>query len=118
MTGKDSRMTKKSSQSIAEEVAKQITTLRLSRAWTRQNLADASGVNVHTLKRFERSGQISLDRLIAICQVLGIADELERLFKPRQRISVDHWKAPKQPQRKRGLRRDARRKILIPIETE
>ena len=42
---------------IAEEIAKRVTALRLQRAWTREVLAEQSGVNVYTLKHFERTGQ-------------------------------------------------------------
>lgn len=93
---------------LASEIAKRITTLRLEKAWTRQTLADQSGVNVHTLKRFERTGQIALERLIAICQSLEMVHELERLFKPRQRVDINNWEVPNKPQRKRGRRRDAK----------
>jgi len=94
---------------IAMDIAKRLTALRLSKAWTRQTLAEKTGVNVHTLKRFERTGQISFERLIAICQTLDVSHELERLFKPRHRVCVDDWQINDQTVlRKRGRRRTAR----------
>lgn len=89
---------------ICKDLAKRLTAVRLHKAWTREVLAKMAGVNVHTLKRFERTGQISLERLIALSQALDIHHEVERLFKPRHRIDVDNWQAVSQPARKRGKR--------------
>src|SRR5690348_207243 len=89
------------------ELAKRLTAIRLKKTWTREMLADHADINVHTLKRFERTGQISLERLIAIAKSLDVLLEIERLFKPRHRIDIHNWAAIAEPMRKRG------RKILI-----
>ena len=91
---------------IARDIAKRVTALRLQKAWTREVLAEQSGVNVYTLKHFERTGQISLHRLIAISSALEVNTEVERLFKPRHRVDVDNWSLLEpQTTRKRGRRR-------------
>lgn len=90
---------------ICVELAKRLTAIRLQKTWTREVLAKNANINVHTLKRFERTGQISLERLIAICGALENQQEVERLFKPRQRIDVENWQAAMQPTRKRGKRK-------------
>ena len=90
---------------ICKDLAKRLTAMRLQKAWTRETLAFNAQINVHSLKRFERTGQISLARLIAIAQALDAHQEIERLFKPRQRIDVDHWQAITLPSRKRGKRK-------------
>lgn len=90
---------------IARDIAKRVTALRLQKAWTREVLAEQSGVNVYTLKHFERSGQISLHRLIAISHALEMSTELERLFKPRHRVDMNNWSLEPQTTRKRGRRR-------------
>lgn len=95
-------MSGKTSSEIAIELAKRLKTLRLLRAWTREELAERSGVNIYSLKRFERTGQISLDRLLAIAQTLDVVQECERLFKPRQRINIDNWQFESQIIRQRG----------------
>ena len=79
-------MTEKIPAEICQQIAKRLTAIRLQNAWTRETLAQKAGVNIHTLKRFERSGQISLERLVAICDALDMGHELERVFKPRQRV--------------------------------
>ena len=49
----------KSSTTVMHELADRIRALRLRKKWTRETLADHSDVNVYSLKRFERTGQIS-----------------------------------------------------------
>ena len=89
---------------ISLQIAKRMSALRLQRAWTRDELAKRTGVNVHTLKRFERSGQISLPRLISICNALDILEDLLRAFKPRQRVNIQDWQVPQNKSRQRGRR--------------
>lgn len=89
---------------LAMQIAKRLTAMRLQKEWTREKLASLSGVNVHTLKHFERSGQISFERLIAICQSLNISHEIERVFKPRHRVDVENWEVKMRPARQRGRR--------------
>jgi transcriptional regulator with XRE-family HTH domain len=87
-----------------KELAKRLTAARLQKALTREVLAKMANVNVHSLKRFERTGQISLERLIAICQALNVHQEIERLFKPRQRVDIENWQPVAHTVRKRGKR--------------
>lgn len=86
-------------------IAQQIRRLRLSRRWSRVELAERCGVNVYTLKHFERFGQISLERLLKICNNLGVLEEVIRAFKPRQRIDIEEWALPRTTLRQRGRRR-------------
>lgn len=89
---------------IALHIAKRMTAQRLQRAWTRDELAKRANINVHTLKRFERTGQISLPRLIAVCEALDMLDDLIRAFKPRQRVSIKDWQVHEDKMRQRGRR--------------
>lgn len=90
---------------LCMELAKRLTAIRLQKTWTREVLAQQADINVHTLKRFERTGQISLERLIAVAHALDADHDIERLFKPRQRVDVENWQAVTQPLRKRGKRK-------------
>lgn len=90
---------------LSSDIAKRVTALRLQRAWTREVLAERSGINVYTLKHFERTGQISLHRLISIATALDVLTEIEGLFKPRHRVDVNNWEVETQTLRKRGRRR-------------
>lgn len=74
---------------------------RISLDMTQIALADESGVPLGTLKRFERTGEISLASLLALAETLdalgafvelfpaveaSTLDELEESAKPRQRV--------------------------------
>lgn len=100
-------MPTKTAKELAQEIAKRLTAMRLQHAWTREDLAKRSGINIYTLKHFERTGQISLERLIALCEQLDILNDFERAFKPRTRVSIDDWEVPagQQHVRKRGRRK-------------
>jgi len=100
-------MTDQLASELSLKLAKRLTALRLHKTWTRDTLAKKSNVNVYTLKHFERTGQISLPRLIKLCDALGILNELQHLFMPRQRVDVDNWELPAQKMRQRGKRRTA-----------
>jgi transcriptional regulator with XRE-family HTH domain len=89
---------------ICKELAKRLTAVRLQKAWTREILAKIADVNVHSLKRFERTGQVSLERLIALSQALDVHHDIERLFKPRHRVDIDNWEPINATLRKRGKR--------------
>ncbi len=101
-------MTNKIPAELALQIAKRLTALRLHRTWTRETLAAKANINVYTLKHFERTGQISLERLISVCQALDMLEDFERIFKPRQRVNVDNWEVEDQPARQRGRRRTAK----------
>lgn len=87
---------------IGFQIAQQIRQLRLARQWSREELAERAQINVYTLKRFERTGQIALERLLRICEILNLLEDVVRIFKPRQRINVREWSLPIAPTRQRG----------------
>jgi transcriptional regulator with XRE-family HTH domain len=60
---------------------------RLSLDLSQQTLAARSGVSLGTLKRFERSGKISLESLLNLALTLGSLDEFSTLFKPASPLS-------------------------------
>ena len=53
---------------------------RKARSWSQEALADRSGVSFGSVKRFETSGQISLQSLVKIGIALGYADDFNQLF--------------------------------------
>lgn len=65
-------------------------------------LAERASVAPETLRAFERTGQISLPRLLRLCVALGLEQEVERLFSsPPPPRSLDDLPAPAK-RRKRG----------------
>ena len=70
-----------SPESIMLNMAKRIRTIRRSKKISQIDLAQTSKVSYGSIKRFELTGEISLNSLIKICIALNLADELNRLFR-------------------------------------
>ena len=65
---------------INNEIAQKIVRLRKRKKITQKQLAARSGVSLGSLKRFEQSGEISLQSLTKIAIALDVENELESLF--------------------------------------
>ena len=74
---------------ILEGIGRRAQALRLERGWTQRELSRRSGVALTTLKLFERTGRISLERLVAIAVVLGAVQPLGELFAPGPARTLD-----------------------------
>ncbi|WP_423063328.1 helix-turn-helix domain-containing protein [Candidiatus Paracoxiella cheracis] len=97
--------TVKTPSKVMKELAGRLKALRLRKKWSRQELADYADINVYSLKRFEATGHISLERFLSICFALGVMSEFDHILKPRERIDVSAWKVPENKIRQRGRRR-------------
>ena len=62
------------------DIAKRAREIRLSQNLTQKGLSLRSGVSLSSLKRFEKSGEISLKSLIDIANALGCLGDFEQLF--------------------------------------
>ena len=65
---------------INNNIAQKIVRLRKRKKITQKQLAARSGVSLGSLKRFEQSGEISLQSLTKIAIALDVENELEDLF--------------------------------------
>lgn len=65
---------------INNDIAQKIVRLRKRKKITQKQLAARSGVSLGSLKRFEQSGEISLQSLKIIAIALDMENELEGLF--------------------------------------
>lgn len=65
---------------INNDIAQKIVRLRKRKKITQKQLAVRSGVSLGSLKRFEQSGEISLQSLTKIVIALDVENELEDLF--------------------------------------
>lgn len=65
---------------INNDIAQKIVSLRKRKKITQKQLAARSGVSLGSLKRFEQSGEISLQSLTKIAIALDVENELEDLF--------------------------------------
>ena len=64
------------------EMAKRHKILRKQAGFTQSELARRSGVSLGSLKRFETSGQISIQSLFLLIDVLGRLDDVDKILKP------------------------------------
>ena len=65
---------------INNEVASNVQRLRKRKKISQKELAEKSGVSLGSIKRFEQTGEISLQSLTKIAIALRAEDELESLF--------------------------------------
>ena len=62
------------------DLAERIVRYRKKAGLTQMELADRSGVSYGSIKRFERTGKISLEGLWLIAIALGCDDRMDELF--------------------------------------
>ncbi len=65
---------------LDQKIADRVRKIRKRRCISQVELANQSHVSYGSIKRFERTGQISLISLTKIANALGIADDLRNLF--------------------------------------
>ena len=73
---------------IIKHVAQQVHAKRLSLNLSQRTLAERSGVSYGVIKKFERTGQISLESLAKLALILDSFDEFKNLFKPMQTNNI------------------------------
>lgn len=92
----------------ALSIATRTRALRLHRAWTQQELAARAGVTLASYRLFERTGRISLDRLLKLAVALDAQDGFERLFAEGPAMSLaDMERLTQRHTRQRGRRHRA-----------
>lgn len=69
-------------QEMQKAIAQQARELRLELNLSQQTLSEKSGVSYGSLKKFEQTGQISLESLLKIAMALGKMDDFKALFAP------------------------------------
>lgn len=74
---------------VQAKIASKFRQLRTFRKLTRKTLATMSGVTESSIKRFERTGDISLYSLLRLADVLGALAEFLELFVPPVASSLD-----------------------------
>lgn len=74
---------------IALRVGANARATRLGKNLSRKTLAQMSGVSESTIKRFESSGQVTLDALVLLANALGTTQQLVELFSQGSPASLD-----------------------------
>ncbi len=80
---------------------------RLTIGYSQQALSDRSGVSLGSLKRFEGSGQISLESLLKLALVLECLDDFGKVANPMEKRakSIDELLEEKTSIPKRGRKK-------------
>ncbi|MEA2666406.1 MAG: hypothetical protein QOI11_3350 [Candidatus Eremiobacteraeota bacterium] len=78
-----------SASELADLVGERAKERRLARGMRQADLAEAAGVTLSTLKRFERSGTVGFEAVARIALALGAERELAALFPPAEARSLD-----------------------------
>jgi len=73
---------------IMQAIAIRFKDLRLHHNWTRVSLAERSGINENTIKRFENSGQITMASLLRLAVAMDAQHEFLNLFPVPQVQSI------------------------------
>lgn len=66
------------------EMAKKVRALRKQMGYSQAELALRSGVSLGSIKRFERSGQISLESLVKMAHLLDRLNDFDVVFQSKE----------------------------------
>jgi transcriptional regulator with XRE-family HTH domain len=80
-------LSKKPSDSL-REIAQRHKVLRKQAGFSQSELAKRSGVSLGSLKRFETTGQISLESLLLLADVLNRLDDFDAVLKPIENLKA------------------------------
>lgn len=88
---------------LSKTLAARVKALRLAKGWKQATLAERSGVSLGSLRRFESTGQVSLQHLLQLAFALNRLDDFAALLRaPRASSLAELEAAEKQPGRRRG----------------
>ncbi len=89
---------------VSQNLAERARDRRLVMNLSQEGLARRAGISTGTVKRFEKTGQISIASLLQIALVLDALEEFDNVFKPKDRAPAsinDLINEPRKPQRGR-----------------
>jgi transcriptional regulator with XRE-family HTH domain len=73
---------------VLQEIAQRHKVLRKQWGYTQSELARRSGVSLGSLKRFETTGQISLESLLLLADVLNRLNDFDTIFRPIENLEA------------------------------
>lgn len=79
----------KSPNEVNKEIANRMSARRKERKITQAQLSERSDVSLGSIKRFERTGEISLSSLIKIAFALGYENDFDVLFAKKGYASIE-----------------------------
>lgn len=69
---------------VMRELADKTAALRKQKDYSQTELARRSGVSLGSLRRFEQTGQISLEKLLILLQILDRLSDFDEVLQPRE----------------------------------
>lgn len=69
---------------ISKAVAERFRAIRKQSGISQEEMAERSGVSLGSLKRFERTGKISLESLLKLMHLLGRLNEFNHILIPNE----------------------------------
>lgn len=69
---------------VLRETAEKAKALRKLKKWSQEEMASRSGVSLGSLKRFERTGEISFSSILKLAHVLDRLSDFERLLDEKE----------------------------------
>ena len=66
------------------EIARRFSLLRKNKKISQKRLSELSGVSYASIRRFEKTGDISLSSLVKLALALQLYNDLDNLFKERK----------------------------------
>jgi len=102
----ESRLQFHTPEELATELARRLREERLRASWKQHTLAARAGVSLPTVRRYERTGRITVLNLLKLCHALGRLDEVSALLAPPPARSLSELeeRSVSSPKRKRGVR--------------
>jgi HTH-type transcriptional regulator/antitoxin HipB len=87
-------------------LADRVRTARLAMGMKQSTLAERAGISLASLRLFEQTGKVSLNRLLRIAHALGRLDEFESILRPPPAATLAELEArtTPPPTPKRGTR--------------
>jgi len=85
-----------------EKIGLKFKELRLLKGYKRKTLSEKTGVSESSIKRFELTGEISLDSLLKISNVLNITNWLTCILEEEHFSSIDEIVKTKNKTKQRG----------------
>jgi transcriptional regulator with XRE-family HTH domain len=73
---------------IGKELARRHKTLRKQLKLSQSEMAERSGVSLGSLKRFETTGQISLESLLKLAHLLNRLEDFKSVFQPKEDLGT------------------------------
>ncbi|WP_395076949.1 helix-turn-helix domain-containing protein [Flavobacterium sp.] len=71
---------------IQQELASKFREIRKNKKISQTQLANKSGVSLGSIKRFEQTGQISLESLLKLAHLFDRLNDFDSVFKPQENL--------------------------------